>query len=176
MKLTEESEIMQVKSTSVVNIIEILGIFTVIVSLLFVAYEINQANKIAMVDSEQAIWENFSAINELIMGNTEFAQLMHNMTDEDAVFSDNDLEKVRALVRRLTNAWSAAENSYNSGMLTEQTYQLLYDDVRNLLITYPGSRQAWRELLDLYPNLTSGFFAYSRELLNELELRDGLEN
>ena len=77
MKLTEESEIMQVKSTSVVNIIEILGIITVIVSLLFVAYEINQANKIAMVDSEQAIWENFSAINELIMGNTEFAQLMH---------------------------------------------------------------------------------------------------
>ena len=70
MKLTEESEIMQVKSTSIVNIIEILGIITVIVSLLFVAYEINQANKIAMVDSEQAIWENFSAINELIMGNT----------------------------------------------------------------------------------------------------------
>ena len=70
MKLTEESEIMQVKSTSIVNIIEILGIITVIVSLLFVAYEINQANKIAMVDSEKAIWENFSAINELIMGNT----------------------------------------------------------------------------------------------------------
>ena len=70
MKLTEESEIMQVKSTSIVNIIEILGIITVIVSLLFVAYEINQANKITMVDSEKAIWENFSAINELIMGNT----------------------------------------------------------------------------------------------------------
>jgi len=176
MRLAEDSEIMQVKTTSVVNIIEILGIVTVIVSLLFVAYEINQSNKIAMVDSEQAIWENFSTINELIMDNTEFAELMYNMTNEDAVFSESDLEKVRALVRRLTNAWSAAENSYNNGMLTEQTYQVLYDDVRNLLITYPGSRQAWQELLDLYPNLTSGFFAYSRELLNELELRDGLEN
>ena len=176
MRLIVESAIMQVKATSVINIIEILGIITVIVSLLFVAYEINQANKIAMVDSEQAIWENFSTINELIMDNTEFAELMYSMTNEDAVFSDSDLEKVRAFVRRLTNAWSAAENSYNNGMLTEQTYQVLYDDVRNLLMTYPGSRQAWQELLDLYPNLTSGFFAYSRELLNELKLRDGLEN
>ena len=54
------------------------------------------------------------------------------------------VKKVRAFVRRMTNVWSAAENSYISGMLTEQTYQLLYDDVRNLLITYPGSRKAWQ--------------------------------
>ncbi|MDB3992534.1 hypothetical protein N9478_03455 [Gammaproteobacteria bacterium] len=167
---------MRNKNRSILNILEVLGMVTVILSLLFVAYEINQANKIAMVDSEQAIWENFSAINELIMGNTEYAELMHKMTYEDAEFSDGDLEKVRAFVRRMTNVWSAAENSYISGMLTEQTYQLLYDDVRNLLITYPGSRKAWQELLDLYPNLTSGFFAYSRDLLNELELRDGLDN
>jgi hypothetical protein len=167
---------MRNKNKSILNILEVLGMATVILSLLFVAYEINQANKIAMVDSEQAIWENFSAINELIMGNTEYAELMHKMTNEDAEFSEGDLEKVRAFVRRMTNVWSAAENSYISGMLTEQTYQLLYDDVRNLLITYPGSRKAWQELLDLYPNLTSGFFAYSRDLLNELELRDGLDN
>ena len=167
---------MQNKNRSILNILEVLGMVTVILSLLFVAYEINQANKIAMVDSEQAIWGNFSSINELIMGNTEYAELMHKMTNEDAEFSEADLEKVRAFVRRMTNAWSAAENSYISGMLTEQTYQLLYDDVRNLLTTYPGSRKAWQELLDLYPNLTSGFFAYSRDLLNELELRDGLDN
>tara|TARA_B100000686_G_C16762930_1_gene959922 strand:- start:1215 stop:1733 length:519 start_codon:yes stop_codon:yes gene_type:complete len=168
--------IMDDKTKSVVTILEILGIITVIVSLLFVAYEINQANKIAMVDSEQAIFENFSTINELIMSNTDYAELMHKMTNQDAEFSESDLEKVRAFVRRLTNAWSAAENSYNNGMLTEQTYQLLYDDVRNLLITYPGSRKAWQELLDLYPNLTSGFFAYSRELLNDLEVRNRLED
>lgn len=167
---------MRNKNRSILNILEVLGMVTVILSLLFLAYEINQANKIAMVDSEQAIWENFSAINELIMGNTEYAELMHKMTNEDAEFNEGDLEKVRAFVRRMTNVWSAAENSYISGMLTEQTYQLLYDDVRNLLITYPGSRKAWQELLDLYPNLTSGFFAYSRDLLNELELRDGLDN
>ena len=65
---------MRNKNKSILNILEVLGMATVILSLLFVAYEINQANKIAMVDSEQAIWENFSAINELIMGNTEYAE------------------------------------------------------------------------------------------------------
>lgn len=164
------------RSTSILRIIELVGIVTVILSLVFVGYEINQANRIAMVDSEQAIWENFSSINEVIMSDTEYAELMYKMTNKDAEFNSSELEKVRAFLRRLTNAWSAAENSYNNGMLTEQTYQLLYDDVRNLLITYPGSRTAWRELLDLYPNLTSGFFAYTRELLDDLELRDQLEN
>ena len=76
----------------------------------------------------------------------------------------------------MANVWSAAENSYNNGMLTEATYKILYDDLRSLLITYPGSRATWQELLDIYPNLNSGFFGYSRELLNELELRDRLEN
>jgi hypothetical protein len=161
---------------STVKILELSGIITVILSLFFVGYEINQANRIAVVNSEQAIWENFAMINELIMSNTEYADLMHELTNADAEFIEGDLEKVRALVRRLANVWSAAENSYNNGMLTEPTYQILYDDLRSMMITYPGSRVAWRELLDIYPNLNSGFFGYSRDLLNDLELRDRLEN
>jgi len=161
---------------STVKILELSGIITVILSLFFVGYEINQANRIAVVNSEQAIWENFAMINELIMSNTEYADLMHELTNADAEFIEGALEKVRALVRRLANVWSAAENSYNNGMLTEPTYQILYDDLRSMMITYPGTRVAWRELLDIYPNLNSGFFGYSRDLLNDLELRDRLEN
>ena len=168
--------IREVGNISIIGIIEVAGIITVILSLAFVGYEINQANRIAVVNSEQAIWGNFATINELIMSNTEYADLMHELTNEDAEFIEADLEKVRAFVRRMANVWSAAENSYNNGMLTEATYQILYDDLRNFLITYPGSRATWRELLDIYPNLNSGFFGYSRELLNELELRDRLEN
>ena len=108
-------------------------------------------------------------INELIIENRAFADLLYKMTDKDAMFEGGELEQVRAHIRRMANVWGAAENSYNAGLLPEQTYNLIYDDMRNLFITYPASRDAWREILELYPTLKSGFFGYSRELLRELE-------
>ena len=89
--------IREVGNISIIGIIEVAGIITVILSLFFVGYEINQANRIAVVNSEQAIWGNFATINELIMSNTEYADLMHELTNEDAEFIEGDLEKVRHL-------------------------------------------------------------------------------
>ena len=154
---------------SIVKIFELSGIATIILSLVFIVYEIRQANTIAMIEAEQGIQGSFSAVNELIIENRAFADLLYKMTDKDAMFEGGELEQVRAHIRRMANVWGAAENSYNAGLLPEQTYNLIYDDMRNLFITYPASRDAWREILELYPTLKSGFFGYSRKLLRELE-------
>ena len=160
---------LRINKISVIKIFELSGIATIILSLVFIVYEIRQANTIAMIQAKLEIQGNFSAINELIIGNKAFADLLYKMTDENAKLEGGELEQVRAHVRRMANVWGAAETSDKAGLLTEKTYNIVFDDMRNLFITYPASRDSWREILELYPMLQSGFFSYSRELLKELE-------
>jgi hypothetical protein len=54
---------------SIVKIFELSGIATIILSLVFIVYEIRQANTIAMIEAEQGIQGSFSAVNELIIEN-----------------------------------------------------------------------------------------------------------
>jgi len=71
---------------SIVKIFELSGIATIILSLVFIVYEIRQANTIAMIEAEQGIQGSFSAVNELIIENRAFADLLYKMTDKDAMF------------------------------------------------------------------------------------------
>ena len=54
---------------SIVKIFELSGIATIILSLVFIVYEIRQANTIAMIEAKQGIQGSFSAVNELIIEN-----------------------------------------------------------------------------------------------------------
>ena len=54
---------------SIIKIFELSGIATIILSLVFIVYEIRQANTIAMIEAEQGIQGSFSAVNELIIEN-----------------------------------------------------------------------------------------------------------
>ena len=63
---------------SIVKIFELSGIATIILSLVFIVYEIRQANTIAMIEAEQGIQGSFSAVNELIIENRAFADERSN--------------------------------------------------------------------------------------------------
>ena len=60
--------------------LEISGMVAVVLSLLFVGYQIQQANRITIVTTEYELRNNYSSLNELIIGNQELAQLFVNIS------------------------------------------------------------------------------------------------
>ena len=58
------------------QILEIVGIAMVVLSLMFVAYEIRQSNKIATVSNVNEIYNRFTAVNEALMSDPELARLI----------------------------------------------------------------------------------------------------
>ena len=96
----------------------------------------------------------------------EASNLMAKLTDPNTDFDKPQTEKARAFVRRLANAWIAADESHRQGVLTDNTYELLRDDVQMVLLTYPSIQPFVNEFLGFYPT-SRGLLGYAGEVLKE---------
>jgi len=145
---------------------EFLGGLGVIASLVFLAHQIRVSNKLSIAATEREVMGNFSSLNELFMGNNEASNLMAKLTDPNTDFDKPQTEQARAFVRRLANAWIAADESHRQGVLTDNTYELLRDDVQMVLLTYPSIQPFVNEFLGFYPT-SRGLLGYAGEVLKE---------
>ena len=68
------------------QILEILSVTAVVISLLFVAYEIRQSNQIALVAAVNEIYGSFTDINEAHMGDLELTELLSRSDTAENLF------------------------------------------------------------------------------------------
>jgi len=132
---------------------EIVGAAAVILSLLYLAKQVQQSNRIALTSIETELQNNWSSLNESIYSDSEMAELLHKAKDSDSAFTGPELVKLEMWARRLLNAWLALESSYNNKLASEETLALLPNNIRNLVETYPGSHATWSEVLGEFPSL-----------------------
>ena len=113
---------------------ELIGLCAVVISLLFVAYEIRQANRIASGTTSYEMSRNYMSINELILSNPEVAELLSRRDSVD--FEPNPTQKtqLQAFAHRLLNQWTSIEEAYDQGLVSERSYQIALDDVASVAI------------------------------------------
>jgi len=112
--------------------VEAIGLGAVVISLLFVAYEIRQANRIASGTTSYEMSRNYMSINELILSNPEVAELLSHRDSVD--FEPNPIQKtqLQAFAHRLLNQWTSIEEAYDQGLVSERSYQIALDDVASV--------------------------------------------
>lgn len=135
------------------NYFEIIGIVSVVISLLFVAYQIQQSNKIAKVTTEYEIRNNHSSSNEVAMSDQAFATLLFRATDPSFKPEGGELAQLIAFTLRSVNFWAAAGTAYENGLLTDDTYEFVLDDIRNFINNMPGLHSVVNTVLAVYPSL-----------------------
>ena len=133
--------------------IESVAVLGVLFSLLLVAYQIQQANRIAVATIEIEVSNNFSSLNEFYMSHPEIAEAQRKADSGDEL-TYGERMLLGQWVRRMLNLWRTLETSYKKGVLPESTYQIMFADVRSII----GSsglerRRIWRDVLDNYPSL-----------------------
>ena len=148
------------------QLIEVFGITSVVISLMFVAYQIQQTNQIAIVTTEIETRNNFSSLNEALFGDSEFSDLLTRSTKPDFTPTESEVTQLRGWVFRLHNIWLAAGTAYENDMLSESTYVSTIDDIAFNLAINPYLRSLHRELLANYQGLadTSIYRALREEL------------
>lgn len=133
--------------------LEIIALVAVVISLLLVAYQIQQANRIAIATVEIEISHNFAALNEFLMSHPEVSAASRSL-DAGEEISDEERDLLVQLSRRLLNLWRSLETAYENGVLPESTYRIAFDDMRlSIESAGPERRSLWREVLDYYPSL-----------------------
>jgi len=133
------------------KLLELAGAMTLIVSLIFIGYEIRLANRIALVETEWEIFNSYAAYNEMAIQQPElFAE--RPLSE----YTETEIVGKRTQFFRTLNIWLAAETAYSNGMISEATYLITLADAQALMATQKesGTIVLWQSILDRYPFLS----------------------
>jgi hypothetical protein len=136
------------------QIVEAVGILAVVFSLLLVALEIRQANRIAVVNAEFALRDSFRETNIALLNNPDMVDFAIRATTSGEPLEGGD--EIRAVVWTYIhlNTWLATALAYENGVSTEETYGNILDDIENVIgRSSPEMRTIWRGSIASFPSL-----------------------
>jgi hypothetical protein len=119
----------------------------VLVGLIFLIFELNQSNRIAVYSAESTRRTQFLDMNTSRIENPEIiAKLMRPNPELD------EIEWVQALytARQQTNTWIDAENAVINGLLSDETYKEIFADIDVVVSEMPGLLPAFEYLFEGY--------------------------
>ena len=131
--------------------IELIGIVAVVLSLLLVAYEVRQSNRIAQATTTYEIARDINQFNELGYSDPEFALLLDNLRDESFEPTPVEYLQIRLLANRFVNVWVTQEFAYENGLLSEDQIALTKLDVVTVTNAFPGLIEPLRDVIDARP-------------------------
>ena len=143
------------RSATLKNVAEFVGIGAIVASLLFLAFEIQQSNRIAIASTEVGIRNGYSEFNRGIYTNADTALLMSKARRADVVWSDTEELQVLMAVTDIYNVWLSVETACDNDLAEATTCGELSDDIRTFVGYFPGVQGALRFNLDSYPSLES---------------------
>ena len=109
--------------------------FGVIVGLVFLIAELDQANRIARFTAENEMNSMSVQINTNLIASSEvWAKLQAN----DAELAPSDRAKAVMIARQLINAWYNTESAYNNGLLSDVSFQVAFLDISVVAEEAPG--------------------------------------
>ena len=135
------------------NTIEIIGIFAVVLSLLLVAYEVRQSNRIAQATTTYEIGRDVNQFNELGFSDPEFAAFLVKLRDAEAPHSQTDKMRVRLIANRFLNLWTIQEKAHRNGLLSDAQFAMTKADVVTVMTVFPALMQPWEDVLRDQPLL-----------------------
>ena len=145
---------------------EIVGAIAVIATLLYLAKQIQQSNRIAVSASEIDIRNSFNIYNSALYSSAETAELVSRGESESPEYNPVEYTRLSALMKQGLNIWLSIEIAYENGMAPEKTFNVIFDDIHIAAKNFPGVRPIWRQLLNEYPAMgeTRVFTQLDKEL------------
>lgn len=135
------------------DIAETIGLVAIVASLLFLAFEIQQSNRIAVASTEIGIRNGYSEFNRALHSGSDIARLMVKAKEPEVEWSPPEELKVLMVVTDLFNVWLSVETACDNGLATDVTCEELDDDIRAFIAMFPGTRPMWQFFIDSYPSL-----------------------
>ena len=153
------------------QIVEAVGILAVVFSLLLVAFEIRQANRIAVVNTEFALRNSYHDTNIALLNNPDMVDFAIRTRIPGEPLEGGD--EIRAMVWTYLhlNTWVATALAYENGVSTEETYRNILDNAENVIgRSSPEMRKIWRRSIDSFPSLQdTPIFQHANAVLTRYE-------
>jgi hypothetical protein len=121
------------------EIVEIVGVISIVAALLLVAREIHEANRIATTEIEMRLDRNFDELNLRRAMSPDFAKLFPKLSAPTShLVTATDESQIQGLARHLINAYSAVQAAHDRGLLQAGELEAYRQDLARTLERLPG--------------------------------------
>ena len=138
-----------------------------VLSLLFVAFELRQSNRIAIGNAELSMAALNADVNRVIFESEDNDEIFVKLTSKEPNLTPEEYQKALYIAYMHLNRWIATERSFDNGLLSEPTFLAEYDDVTFLFNRMPGFAPIFVYLIESYPITEGNFSALITHALNE---------
>jgi hypothetical protein len=127
---------------------EILGAVAVFLTLLYLAAQIRQANKMAHFETSREILAQFNACNHLIATDATIREVLL----KEGELSFDEAEQLYSYVDMYCNAWSTTQIAFDQGLVDQSIWAGVTRDVEVAMNRWPNMRQPLERWLNNYPD------------------------
>jgi hypothetical protein len=128
---------------------EILGAVAVFLTLLYLATQIRQTNKMARFETTREIMAQFNACNHLCATDATIRDVLLKKGE----LSVGEAEQLYSYVDMQCNAWATAQMAFNEGLVDQALFGGVVRDVGVAMSRWPSLRQPAERWLSNYPEL-----------------------
>ena len=135
------------------ELLEIVGVVSIVAALLIVAAQLRKSNEIAARQTAMQLAISYDAIPLERATNPEFAKLFPKLAAPEAhLTTATESAQIRGIAEHYFVMQGAVQNAYDGGLIDRQTFDLYTARFARTLETWPGIRS---HLIELYDNLSS---------------------
>ena len=134
------------------QIVEIIGVSSIVISLAFLAYQTSQSNRIAIATAEIEINTIYAGRNEVWISNQPLRSAYYKAIEDggiDDLSADEDGLLFRYVVISF-NAFFSREAAFRNGVLSEESFNKVFNDLDAMLAS-PAYRELLRKFVGRYP-------------------------
>ena len=126
---------------------EILGAVAVFLTLLYLATQVKQTNKMARFEATREIMAQFNACNHLCATDATIREVLLKKGE----LSVEEAEQLYSYVDMYCNAWGTTQMAFNQGLVDEVLYASTIKDVSVAMKRWPSMRQPVARWISNYP-------------------------
>jgi len=123
---------------------ELIGAVAVVVTLLYVARQIHQANAQTQARARYSFIEAYGHMNSSITENKDVASIFRRGLNGHDLDEDEGIQFF-ALLGQFLNTWSALFDLHADGMLPENQWTMVRKDIITML-SEPGGKEFWERV------------------------------
>ena len=136
------------------EIVEIVGVISIVASLLLVAWEIRQSNRIAAAEIEMQLANGFNEMNMSRATTPDFAKLFPKMSAPSShLVTATEESQLRGLAWHFVNLYFAAQIAYDNGLLDARRLDTYRLDLQQTLDRFPGLHPGFLQIYDDFPEM-----------------------
>jgi hypothetical protein len=131
-------------STDIGRAVEIVGIAGIIVSLIFLGYELKRSNDIAETEAVATIYGMTNEMGLALAENPELSRVFRQALSDFESLSADDRWTLYVLIEYLINVSEAAWKYYDKGIINQEEADYYAQGLCKLIGRDPGLVDAWR--------------------------------